>query len=839
MRGWDELQAEYINSLHQDNQSHHQPTTVYRPAAAVVERRVTSENFKAHTVLLQATATATATATDSVTVAATAATTTTTTTTTLSPAATSPAPFVHASFPVPPPPFHDSIAPFHAIEAARTAAQKWRRNASRDRLQSSAVNLLRSTAEGLEFSTIEQLPSIESLHKMVVACADLKWSNCLYSAHIIVQEEAKQGEFSPSYNRWVQVPQVDPQNEHITWWESRSQLVHFMQQSIPILAHVLVSQQQSILSVTLLDAIVYQVLTTVEQRELLLAEVCKRCQKQYPQYPSPPLILQRLLKVIVHSSTSQQYVRNLFRTILQQIYKNVDRSRDKQPTSRASRQTGCEVEQTQRRILRAILNSTLELPPLVQAACCILSDAGYDASNFFLGKLICGSLSDTLFLPYITVVTCGERHHTNDMTSGAQNVRVHLRQVAFVLERVFGVTNGVTNLEESSEEFGTANTLSLVLLANKYGFTYGPRIFKYVNQLLDGSALAFRDHVHRFRLNYFRPVMRGLFIREQDLMDLCHIFLYSKYDLVGDKKQSLRSIISSSGKHPSRTVLVIPIISGGNISTMNWREMVKLDDFDLYNISWGDAARKLNRIHERLAQSSHLAAISQRQYLSDAELQQAKDLSQEMQAADEFLQHVGEIIHHVYEETARHNDLRLLLEQQSSGMLLRHLSTNTVDDGLLPLYRPLRNSTDSIFSPKEHEDDLYLDSAGARHHTKHGDPLNVRSQKYIRGVHMNDRLRVEDRPHGWKSPVARIRIKKIEQVNNRKLQKECSFAPNLTVQRAAVANLLKFKEKAGSVEVSHAERPQWNTSRVLGTDLSARFVKAETNASEADGKRKS
>ena len=171
---------------------------------------------------------------------------------------------------------------------------------------------------------------------------------------------------------------------------------------------------------------------------------------------------------------------------------------------------------------------------------------------------------------------------------------------------------------------------------------------------------------------------------------------------------------------------------------------------------------------------------------------------------------------------------------QSSGMLLRQRLSTTLDDGLLPLYRPLLIPTDSVMMPVERENTIYLDSAGARHHTKHGNH-SVRAIKYIRGSAMNDGLRIRDRPHGWRSPVARTRMQKCREAKERKLMNECTFQPELEVQRAAVAHLLRFKEKKNSVDVAHVARPKWNrtTIRRLKTaydvcdNIDRRWVDAE------------
>ena len=742
----------------------------------------------------------------------------------------------------PPPPFTTSSTPFRNIQSANKAAKKWRKHASRDRIQITAMKNLLQLIHQLEFPTVESVPTIESIHRLTVASAELKWSNAVYSAHTIVQEEAYQDEPSTSYNRNVEIPTADASNEQIDRWQTRSNAIQCIRKSILGLAHVLVSNNTSTstsVSDTICDTIMYQILNSIEERELLVAEVCRLSRKQYSSHQTPPPALQQILNSIARSSTSQQYTRALFDDSIRQMYINIDRSKDKQPTSKGIRSEGKAVEQSQLRILRAILSNTLELPPLIQATCCILQDANYDASNFLFGTLICNSIRVTLFLPYIQVVPCVAKTHYNDTITGAQTIKDHLSQVAFVLERVFGVSN-LPDIYTCP--LVNQNRHELMALSEIYAHKFGPKIYDFTTQLLSSVAGAFREQFDPFELS---SVSRGVHIREQDLLLLCQAVVKSNSASFPNKGLFLEIIEDSLKSNNPKKLLVVPIVSHGKVDlihSMNWKEIVELQDFELpeLDMSWGDAARKLTHLKYTLAQAFHLIQRSQISYLSDEELLKVKSIGQELNGLNIFSQRINEIRHQMQKEMIEQNKRYVLLQQQSSGMLLRHLSSNNLDDGLLPLYRPLLNTTDSILAPEELEEDIYLNSAGASHHARHGDPLNVRSQKYIRGIAINDRIKIQDRPHGWCSPVKRTRMKSYAEQKEIKLMSECTFKPNLNVQRAVIKDLMKFKEKAESVAVDHGARPQWNhicmhtpVSRVV-EERDNRFHRAERRASSHD-----
>jgi hypothetical protein len=248
--------------------------------------------------------------------------------------------------------------------------------------------------------------------------------------------------------------------------------------------------------------------------------------------------------------------------------------------------------------------------------------------------------------------------------------------------------------------------------------------------------------------------------------------------------------------------------------------MVLLQDFGLA-IEWGDAARLLSRLRTIHALSSELIATSHQIFFSDAQLRQSNNLNQEMCEATATYERLGRIIDHLKQEARNQRALHALLCSQSSGKLLRERSTNNLDDGLIPLYRPLLNKADSILERLELEETVYLENEGARHHKKHGDPLNARRQKYIRGGAINDRLRIQDRPHHWRSPVARTRMQLYADAQEKSEREKCTFKPNLNEQRAA--DFFKWQERSESVPVDHAERPAWNNSLALtGKDPSLR-----------------
>ena len=707
---------------------------------------------------------------------------------------------------------------------------------SQAELQSKAVRSLMDTLNQLEWNSLE-VPSVESIHQLAVTTAELKWECCLYTGHLIAQEESLLGETSKSYNKNVHVPSINsPENND--WWQQRAVTIQLFRASPQLVARSLISH--TIVSETLVSALMYQVMDTDEQRTLLLAETAKISKKQHPQHWPPPPMLAQMLTAIAQSRESQQYLRSLFDENLRQMYRNIDRSSDKQPSSSAAAKRGgfVAVEQTQHRCIRAILNFThVPLPPLVQAAICILSDMGYDASNFFFGTLICDSLRETLFLPFIKVVGCAEKLYSNDTNNGCANMKAHLHQVSLVLERVFGVTDtyldknissGVTdtyldkNISSNSEKFD-----KLEALAEKYSHKFGPQLTEYWVTVSEEAAASFREFAHDsrwHRTHSVESVSRCVCIKECDLIELCSSTVTSS-SLDARSLQTMLSVLNESRNLTNRRVLCIPLMS--RYLTMKWSEMVYLQDFGL-EVEWGDAARLLSRVQTMHAMSSELIATSHHTFFSEAQLVQIVSLNQEMCESTVTYERLRRIIDHLDQEVRKQRVRSTLLCSQSSGMMLRECSTNNLDDGLIPLYRPLLNKGDSILEPLELESTIFLENAGSRHHKKEGDPLNARRQKYIRGGAINDRLRIQDRPHQWRSPVARTRMQLYADAQEKSIKQNCTFQPNLNVQRRAVADLLKFEERIDSVPVDHAERPAWNSSLTLeGKDLSLRWTNAE------------
>ena len=360
--------------------------------------------------------------------------------------------------------------------------------------QSNAVRSLMDTLNQLEWDSLE-VPSVESIHQLAVTTAELKWECCLYTGHLIAQEESLPEETSKSYNKNVHVPSINsPENND--WWRQRGVTIQLFRASPQLVARSLISH--TIVSETLVSALMYQVMDTDEQRTLLLAETAKSSKKQHPQHWSPPPMLAQMLTAIAQSRESQQYLRSLFDENLRQMYRNIDQSYDKLPFSSAKRGGFVAVEQTQHRCIRAILKFThVPLPPLVKAAICILSDMGYDASNFFFGTLICTSLRETLFLPFIKIVACAEKLYSNDTNNGCANMKAHLHQVSFVLERVFGVTDMDKNISCSSE-----NIDKLQALAEKYSHKFGPQLTEYWVTVSEEAAASFREFAHDSRWHH-------------------------------------------------------------------------------------------------------------------------------------------------------------------------------------------------------------------------------------------------------------------------------------------------------------------------------------------------
>jgi hypothetical protein len=714
---------------------------------------------------------------------------------------------------------------------------------------------MKATFETLEWTMLEQIPSVEFIHDMIVESAKLNWECCKYSAHIIAQEEAFAGELSTSFNLNVKEPHADFMNNDNYQWKKLSYIVRYLRSSTQLLAKVLYSSEN--LSQASINSVMANLLDTDNQKILILAEVARMSyqsiqsisfQQQQNTPPPPPPLLRKLLISIVRSSTSQQYVRQLFHEILLQLYRNVDRSHDKQPTSFATQTSGKGVEQTQQRMLRALLSNKLNLPPLLQATCCILNDAGFDASNFLYGDLICGSLRDTLFLPFIKVIDCTDHIYKNDMISGAKNLKEHLTKVAFVLERVFEVTHLDLN-SSMPREYDFKNIDHLLEISEVYSHRYGPRLSEHITIILKSATVSFRKLA--MKMNRGTGIVsigkRGVSIKECDLMELCDALANSKLIAVGsDFEKTLLSLLSkwhgenrntNCANNNNRTILCIPIINiNNNQNILQWGEIVSLNDYGL-NMTWGDCARFLSALRQLFVQYYELVKTSRISFLSNDQMKQAKTIENETRNKYKlFSENLGELIHTVQQDILKSKKMHTLLLQQSSGMLLRNRSSTNLDDGLLPLYRAKLKPEDSIFVPVERESTVFLESAGVKDHKKHGDPLNVRSTKYIRGSSMNDKLRIQDRPHGWRSPVARTRMKKYSEAKEETLMKECSFKPELSIQRAAVASLLKFKEKANSLEVTHKKRPKWNNSRVLSEkDLTKRLDKAVEIAKKESG----
>ena len=689
-------------------------------------------------------------------------------------------------------------------QLVQAAANKWRTVASRDRLQSLAVQQLTTALHTLAWTTDEQVPTIESIHELVVTSAELEWSASICSAHIIAQEEALPNELSASYNQHVKVPDVDFSDTEKNNWAMLANTIRCLRSSTQILAEVLMSPSGDKVSPSLIHSIMYQMLQTDDQRELLLAEVCRLTRKQTATtaaapsptplpLPPPTSTLTKLLTAVARSPTSQHYVRHLFQAVLTQMYKNIDQSIDKKPTSRATQQSGTGVEQTVHRLLHAILSSSHPLPSLLCSACCILSDAGFDASDFLLGSLICDSIRETLYLPFVSMVHCVEtKKYTNDAVSGAQNTKEHLHQVAFVLERVFSVTPSTTNT--NMEPNSVAVNFSVANIAHQFG----PPIADYVQYMLYNAALTFKEHATHTRVYENQPKC-GVHIRESDLLELCTAFVSSNViQSNAEYEQLLETMRHNLLQHHSRNILCIPMVSAD--LNMQWGEMVSLKDLEV-KLTWSNAAQQLSRLKYVMQQCHHLIAVSKgNNYLTDVQLTHIQEMGIELvQNFEVFCESFSSTIQHVHKRIVTHRHMHVLLQKQSSGMLLRQRSSTNLDDGLLPMYRLLKPTDHTL--PTERESTVYLASAGVECSTD-GDPLNVRRTKYLRGAAMNDCLHIEDRPHSWRSPVARTRMRSIVEANEHTIMKECTFQPNLKRHVAEKGTFI--------------ERPAWNQTQITG-----------------------
>jgi hypothetical protein len=100
---------------------------------------------------------------------------------------------------------------------------------------------MKATFETLEWTMLEQIPSVEFIHDMIVESAKLNWECCKYSAHIIAQEEAFAGELSTSFNLNVKEPHADFMNNDNYQRKKLSYIVRYLRSSTQLLAKVLYS----------------------------------------------------------------------------------------------------------------------------------------------------------------------------------------------------------------------------------------------------------------------------------------------------------------------------------------------------------------------------------------------------------------------------------------------------------------------------------------------------------------------------------------------------------------------------------------------------------------------